>query len=225
MEVLSFYYLCRQKLKIMTDSNLWLTFLSNLQQTSFLEFIAVITGLMSVWFARKENIWVYPTGIISVLIYVKVCFGARLYADMGINVIYFLMSVYGWYNWTRKDNEDHFTPITRCSHKERIRDAIITAMMFGVLSIVISKFTDSDVPFLDSFTTSIFITGMWLMAKKRLENWVYWTIANFVSVPLYFYKGLVFSSFQFTVFLYLAVMGYIEWRRKLAEMEMNQVES
>ncbi len=189
----------------------------NILDTTILEIIAVFFGLLSVWYARKEDIKVYPTGIISVVIYVYICVGVKLYADMGINFVYFVMSVYGWYAWTRKDQSKELIKITYCTKKEHWISLGMFLFFFITLVYILSNFTDSTVPYLDSFTTSIFIVGMWLMAIKKIENWIYWIIGDVISIPLYFYKGLVLTSFQFTVFLILAIMAYIEWKKRYTE--------
>lgn len=199
------------------------TFWNNLLDTSLPEFIAVVFGLLSVWFAKKENILVYPTGIISVLIYVYICFGIKLYADAGINLFYFGMSVYGWYKWTKK-SEKPALQITASS----TRDWLISILMFvfsgAVILLLLTYFKAGDteywstrVPYIDTFTTAIFIVGMWLMAYKKIENWIFWIIGDVISIPLYAYKGLIFTSFQFFGFLVLAIMGYLAWRKKLLE--------
>jgi nicotinamide mononucleotide transporter len=186
----------------------------NLIDSSWLEAIAVFFGILSVWYARKENILVFPTGIVSVVIYIYICFFAKLYADMGINFVYFVMSIYGWYMWTRKDPAKHTLPISWSSKKDHLISALMIIGFFTTLSYLLSNYTDSNVPYIDSFTTSIFIVGMWLMARKKIENWIYWIIGDIISIPLYFYKDLALTSIQFTVFLILAIMGFIEWRRK-----------
>ena len=191
----------------------------NLADSSILEAIAVIFGIMSVWFAKKENILVYPTGIVSVLIYIYICFFAKLYADMGINFVYFVMSIYGWYMWSRKDAGKYVLPISWCKPKDHLISAGMLVGFFISLSYFLSNYTDSNVPVIDSLTTSIFIVAMWLMARKKIENWIYWIIADVISIPLYFYKELALTSIQFIVFLVLAIMGFIEWRRKLREMK------
>jgi len=194
-------------------------FYQNLLNTTWLEGVAVLFGLLSVWFAKKENILVYPTGIISVLIYVYICFFAGLYADMGINGFYFIMSVYGWYKWTRKDQTDHFIPISKNSIFQHVVSILGTVAFFFILQFVLTNYTDSTVPNWDSATTAIFIVGMWLMALKKIENWIFWIIGDLISIPLYFHKGLLLTSFQFTVFLIIAISGYLEWRKKLHEQE------
>ncbi|NQT76170.1 MAG: nicotinamide mononucleotide transporter [Bacteroidetes bacterium] len=187
----------------------------NFVDSSILEAIAVFFGILSVWFAKKENILVYPSGIISVLIYIYICFFAKLYADMGINFVFFVMSVYGWYMWSRKDAEKHVMPISWCKRKDHLISAFMLVFFFVTLSYFLSNYTDSNVPLIDSLTSSIFIVAMWLMARKKIENWIYWIIGNVISIPLYFYKDLALTSVQFTVFLVLAILGYIEWRQKL----------
>ncbi len=199
------------------------TFWENTMDTSWLEFIAVIFGLLSVWFAKMEKILVYPTGIVSVLIYVYICFGIKLYADAGINLFYFIMSVYGWYKWTRKSDKPALK-ISACGTRDWILSLGLFLLSMVVIVILLKTFKSDDVeywstnvPYIDTFTTAIFIVGMLLMAFKKLENWIFWIIGDVISVPLYAYKGLVFTSFQFLVFLVLAVWGYYSWRKKLIQ--------
>lgn len=212
----------------MDISNFTDTFYQNILATSWLEIVAVIFGLLSVWYAKRANILVYPTGIISVLIYVYICLNAKLYADMGINAFYFLMSVYGWIMWTRKTDKSNQRPITFSNRK----DYMLSIGMFIVSAVIIYvllKYLKSDdavywsdnIPYIDMFTTSIFIVGMWQMALKKVENWIFWIVGDVISVPLYFYKGLVFTSFQFFVFLIIAVLGYIEWKKLANEKLTN----
>ncbi len=186
-----------------------------IKDLSILEAIGVLFGLLSVWYAKRESILVFPTGIISVLIYVYLCFNTRLYADMGINAYYFIMSVYGWYYWSRKDDTSHYTPITRNSKKDWIWSLSTLLISFVILSQVLIHFTDSDVPVIDALTTSIFFVGMQLMAKKKIENWLAWIIGDFISIPLYYHKGLVLTSFQFFVFFIIAILGYLSWKKTL----------
>ena len=190
-------------------------FLQNLYQTTVLEIIAVVFGLLSVWYSRQVNILVYPTGILSVLIYVYICFHAGLYADMGINWVYFVMSVFGWYNWTRKKQDDTKVKIAWLSLKGHITAVFVVIISFFLISYVLINYTDSTVPYIDAFTTSVFIVGMWLMAVKKIENWIYWIIGDIICMPMFFYKGLVFTSFQYFVFLILAVMGFYSWRKEV----------
>ncbi len=196
-------------------------FYQNILSSTWLEAVAVFFGLLSVWFAKKENILVYPTGIISVLIYVYICLFAGLYADMGINGFYFVMSVFGWYKWTQKDKGNKFIPISKNTAWQHLLSIVVAIVFFFVLRYVLTNFTDSTVPNLDSLTTSIFLVGMWLMALKKIENWIFWIVGDVISIPLYFHKGLLLTSFQFTVFLIIAVLGYMEWQKKL-KLQSNE---
>ena len=200
------------------DATFFQLFYENLMGTTWLEFIAVFFGILSVWFARQANLLVYPTGIVSTVIYVYICFIFQLYADMGINVFYTSMSIYGWYWWTRKDSKKRYRPIRWNTKKEQAIGIAMIPLLYVIIFGLIYVFKQDDaaymqsyIPYIDSFTTSIFLIGMWHMARKRIENWIYWIAGNIISIPLYFVKDLVFTSFQFTVFLVLAVMGLMEW--------------
>ncbi len=196
---------------------------NGIYQTSGLEWVAVICGVASVIYSMRENILVYPTGIISVLIYVYLALEYKLYADMGVNGYYFVMSVYGWYYWTNTDGNKDQIPVTINSLRENFYSVGILAGSFGILVFVLINFTDSDVPFWDASTTAFAILGMWLMARKKLENWIAWIITDLISIPLYFYKGLVLTSFQFLIFTILATMGYFAWKKSLEENGFNSI--
>jgi nicotinamide mononucleotide transporter len=194
---------------------------SNLLETTWLELIAVFFGLLSVWFARQEKILVYPTGILSVVIYVYICFEVQLFADAGINLFYFIMSIYGWYMWSKKSARLSLK-ITSSSFREWIFSAGLFVFSWVVIFLLLMLYNKNDtaywssaVPYIDVTTTAFFIVAMWLMAMKKIEHWILWIIGNVISVPLYAYKGLVLTSFQFLVFLALAIAGYISWRKKL----------
>lgn len=186
-------------------------FMQGLAQMTWLEAFAVLFGLLSVWYSKNRNILVFPTGIINTAIFVYICLAAKLYADMAINVYYTVMSVYGWYVWTRKVDSREL-PVSYNTGKENFFSFFFFFASFGLWYFILTQYTDSDVPVWDSLTTAIFIVAMWLMAKKKVENWWAWIIGDLLSVPLYFYKGLVLSSFQFLVFTGLAVAGLLAWR-------------
>jgi nicotinamide mononucleotide transporter len=190
-------------------------FLSELRSTTWFEFIAVVTGIASVIFSRKENILVYPVGMLSTGMFVPLYIVHGLYADASVNFYYTVMSIIGWYMWSRKNEGRLSLQITASSTKDWIRGILFFLVCWIVLYFLLSRFTDSTVPVADSFTSGAAFTGMWLMNKKKLENWTWWIITDLASVPLNFYKHLVFTSFQYLVFLILAVMGYITWRKKI----------
>ncbi|MCM4172095.1 nicotinamide riboside transporter PnuC [Arenibacter sp. TNZ] len=182
-----------------------------------LEMIGVFFGFLSVWYSMRENILVFPTGILStgIFVYILLIFG--LLGDMLINAYYFVMSLYGWYAWTRKVDETHFIPITVTTAKEKIWSLILfgsTILFVAMVYLFFDKF-DSWTAYVDTLTTAIFFVGMWLMAKKKLENWVYWVIGDVISVPLYLYKGLIFTSLQYLLFTIIAIFGYLAWKKSL----------
>ncbi|MBT7135993.1 MAG: nicotinamide mononucleotide transporter [Polaribacter sp.] len=182
-----------------------------------LEIIAVIFGFLSVWFSKENKIWVFPTGMISTSIFVYLLLKWGLLGDMMINGYYFIMSVYGWYIWTRKINETTVTPISKITSKER-QKGIILFLSTLIFVFIIYKFFDKWtgwVAYADTFTTAIFFVGMWLMAKRKIENWIFWILGNIISVPLYFYKGLTFTSLQYFGFTFIAIFGYIAWKKSL----------
>ena len=182
-----------------------------LQQLSWLEGLAVFMGILSVYFSTKQHIWVYPTGIVSVLIYVWICFDYGLYADMGINAYYFGMSVYGWYLWNTPKKDGESLAVTWLDGKGWFYAFLIFQIAFPTLVGLLSEFTDSTVPYWDSFTTASAFVAMWLMAKKKVESWIFWILTDLVSIPLYFHKGLLLTSFQYLFFTALAIAGLLSW--------------
>ena len=179
-----------------------------------LELIAVFFGLLSVWFSKNNNVLVYPTGIINTSIFVYLLVKWELLGDMIINIYYFLMSIYGWYYWTRKSNNIGYTPITRM-HSTDIKIIliiIISSVLF--VSYLYSFFEkwSGFVSYVDIITTAIFFAGMWLMARRKIESWFFWILGDIISVPLYFAKGLAFSSFQYLIFTFIAIAGYYKWK-------------
>jgi len=182
-----------------------------------LEMIGVVFGFLSVWYAKKENILVFPTGIISTGIFVYILWVYGLLGDMLINGYYFSMSIIGWYLWTRKVDADHFIPITKTNRKEKKWSIFlfVSAVVFVFLVYTFFDKFNSWTAYVDTLTTAIFFVGMWLMAKKKLENWIYWIIGDVISVPLYLYKGLIFTSLQYLLFTIIAFYGYMAWKKNL----------
>lgn len=188
-----------------------------------LEIIAVIFGFLSVWFSKKNKIWVFPTGMISTSIFVYLLLKWELLGDMMINIYYFIMSVYGWYIWTRKIDDSHVTPISKTSKKEKITSIYIFLATLLFVFIVYSYFNKwtSWVAYVDTITTGIFFVGMWLMAKRKIENWIFWIIGDIISVPLYFYKGFTFTSLQYLGFTIIAIFGYLAWKKSLNNTQLT----
>ena len=181
-----------------------------------LEITAVVLGILSVWYAKMENILVFPTGIISTSIYVYICIQFSLYGDVIINFYYTLMSLYGWYAW-KQNKEGHTLSISVASLKD-IGKALYIFLFTIVVVISVYLYFDRYnqlTDYFDTFTTGVFFAAMWLMAQKKIEHWLFWIIGNIISIPLYIVKGLGFSGIQFTIFLILAIQGYFEWKKLL----------
>ncbi len=182
-----------------------------------LEITAVFFGLLSVWFAKKNNILVFPTGLINTSIYVYLLWKWSLLGDMMINAYYFAMSIYGWYHWTRsKDGAVEF-PIDRMSNKEKKMAVLLfiaSTLFVTIVYLFFNKFTNW-MSYLDTFITGVFFVGMWLMAKRKIENWILWIVGDLLSIPLYFAKGYTFTSLQYILFTLIAVYGYFEWKKIL----------
>ena len=182
-----------------------------------LELIGILFGLLSVWYAKKNTVWVYPTGMISTAIFVYLLLKWALLGDMIINAYYFVMSVYGWYYWSKKEEEVIVHPITSTSKKE-----VKTAVLLFVASILFvfwvyqafDKWKDWTA-YVDTFTTAIFFVGMGLMARRKIEHWLFWIVGDIISIPLYFFKGLTPTSFQYIIFTLIAIYGYRSWKKIL----------
>ena len=181
-----------------------------------LEIVAVVFGLLSVWCSKNNNILVFPTGMISTAIFIYLLYKWVLLGDMMINAYYFLMSIYGWFIWTRKENNS-VTPISRVTNNEKKIGIIIflSSLVFVYLIYVYFDKWGTITSYVDNITTAIFFVGMWLMAKRKIENWIFWIIADIISVPLYFYKGLTFTSLQYLIFTFIAIAGYYSWKKIL----------
>ena len=194
-------------------------FIQNIRDTKWPEWLSTIAQVASVWYARKNNVLVYPTGIVGVFLAAYVYFfmvDPPLYADASLNLYYFAISVYGWYNWLQKKDESHYTyPISWCNKKELTIGIGFFFAFWVIIYFVLVKFTNSNTPVLDSLVSALSITAMWWMAKRKIENWFAWILSNIVAIPLNFYKELMLFTLMYVVFLVLAYMGYTEWKRKI----------
>lgn len=182
-----------------------------------LELIAIFFGLASVWFAKKDNILVFPTGLVSTSIYAYLLWQWELLGDSMINVYYFVMSLYGWYHWTRKKGDEVEFPISDVNSKEKMYAVLIfimTVVFVVLVYLYFGKFT-TWYSYVDTLLTAIFFVGMWLMAKRKIENWIFWIIGDCISIPLYFAKGYTFTSLQYVIFTIIAFYGYLEWKKIL----------
>ena len=194
-------------------------FIAGIQNTRGLEYIAVFAGIISVWFSRKENIWVYPTGLINTIFYIYLSFKSGLLGEASVNFYYTVMSVYGWIGWAKKDdNKNIVLQITSSNKKEWIAQVgfflAFYLVIYFALSYLKTNFAPEAIPWADAFASASAFTGMWLMTKKKIESWYWWIITNIVSIPLYFVKHYVFTSVYYFILLIMAVFGLLEWIRR-----------
>ena len=196
---------------------------NGLIQTTPIEAVAVIMGIVSVWYSRKENILVYPTGLINTTLYIYLSFKGHLLGEASVNLYYTIMSLYGWYLWTRKtEDKTHFVlQITRSNKKEWLQQLLFFGVIYTIIYLLLTyaktAFAPEAIPWADAFASATAYTGMWLMAKKKVESWIWWILTNIASIPLYFIKGYAFTSVQFIVLLILAIAGWISWNQKSKE--------
>lgn len=194
-------------------------FIDGIKHTGWLEYIAVFAGIASVWFSRMENILVYPVGLINTIIYVYLSFKFHLPGEASVNFYYTVMSIYGWYVWTKKD--DRHKNIIQISFSDKYM-WIYQLMFFLFFYIAIyfslvylkENFFTGAIPWGDAFASATAFTGMWLMTRKKVESWYWWIATNIASIPLYFAKGLVFTSMYYFVLLIMAISGLVEWKKR-----------
>ena len=194
-------------------------FIDGMKHTSPLEYIAVFAGIASVWFSRIENILVYPIGLINTVIYIYLSFDQHLLGEASVNFYYTVMSIYGWILWTRKDRQQHIIlHITSSNKKEWLQQLAFFAAfyiaIFFSLTYLKKSFATGAIPWADAFASATAYTGMWLMAKKKVESWWWWIATNIASIPLYFVKHLVFTSVYYLILLVMAIFGLMEWMNR-----------
>jgi nicotinamide mononucleotide transporter len=194
-------------------------FITGLQQTTPLEFIAVIAGIISVWYAQKENILVFPVGLINTTIFIYLSLKVHLFGEASVNLYYTIMSIYGWILWSKKDKQHHqVVTIQYSSNSGLLKQAgfflFFYISIYSALTYLKKDFAPEAIPWADAFAASTAYTAMWLMAKKKVESWYWWIATNITSIPLYFVKGYVFTSFQFIIFLIMAIIGLARWHKK-----------
>ncbi|GAB4455191.1 MAG: nicotinamide riboside transporter PnuC [Bacteroidales bacterium] len=181
---------------------------------NYVEAIAALTGIIAIIFQIKVNPWYWPISILNVLLYIFVFYHARLYAEIGLQMYYLIMSLYGWFFWTKKKN-DKIISVSKTFKKDWIILSIIFLPVWLFMALLLKKYSDTDVPFIDSFLTSLSFVATYLLARKKIENWLIWIGVDFSSIGLYFYKQLFATIVLFIVLTVLAFVGYKEWRKQL----------
>ena len=199
---------------------IWDSFWQGLLQTTWLEGIAVVMGIVSVYFSRKENILVYPTGLINTIIYIWLSYSGQLFGEATVNLYYTIMSVYGWLIWTkRKENKELVVHVECSDRKMWIKQlgffAFFYLVIFTALHYLKKEFAPGVIPAADAFASATAFTGMWLMTRKKVESWWWWIATNITSIPLYFVKGYVFTSVYYLVLLVMAISGLMEWKKRV----------
>ena len=186
-----------------------------------LEFVGLIIGLLYLYLEYKANIWLWPVGVIMPLVYIVICYQSKFYADMGIYIYYFFVSIYGWYIWSKSLKQTDEILISHLPRRYLVKLATIFLITFAVIAYVLIRFTDSPVPYGDSFTTSLSILAMWMLAHKYIEQWLLWIVVNIVSTGLYFWKGLDTTAVLFIVYSIIPVFGYFKWKKMMVEQQQN----
>jgi len=187
-------------------------FQEQILHTSLIEWLAVGFGVSEVLLAKKNSIWLYPTGIISVLLWMFLLLGVKLYAEVLLNIYYLVMSVYGWIIWKKRKQEGE-NQVSWSGNKELTIAVLISVIGFGVLYLVLRHYTDSDVPVFDAFVSATAWAGMWLLAKRKIENWIFLNISNIVAIPLLFHKKLPLMACLTTFLFIVAIFGFLDWKK------------
>jgi nicotinamide mononucleotide transporter len=182
------------------------------QGQSWPEVIGVITGLLCVYLAAKNIIWNWPFAIISVAIYIFIFYNTRLYADMGLQFYFLATNIYGWYFWSKKPATDDKTPVLLIKKKEVIV-SIVAVIVFTFILGSVLKYTPASYPFIDSFCTACSLVAQLFLARKILENWLIWIFVDIVYVGVYLFKGLHLTAIMYAIYVGIALMGYIDWKR------------
>lgn len=191
---------------------LWLT----AHGSSCLEAVAVIFGIISVYLGTRQNIWSWPTALVNVALFFALFLESGLYSDTGLQVVYFVLSLYGWYEWLYGGAGRTAITVTRTSRRTWSVLAGIGVVVWALLGTITSRLPGTALPYVDSATTTVSLLAQWMMTRKLIENWLIWIAVDVVYVGMFIYKGLYLTAFNYGIYLVLAVMGYIAWKRSLA---------
>lgn len=211
----------------MSLQEIYRQFIEGIRNTTWLEYIAVFAGIASVWFSRIENILVYPVGLINTIIYIYLSFKYHLLGEATVNFYYTVMSIYGWILWAKKNqHHEHAVVITSSSAKEWRNQVLFFAFFYVTIFIALTYlkkgFAPGAIPWADALASATAFTGMWLMARKKVESWYWWIITNIASIPLYFVKGLVFTSVFYFILFIMAIFGLYEWSKRAKKAATNK---
>lgn len=210
----------------MDIQTIWQQFIEGMKATTWLEYIAVFTGIASVYFSRIENIWVYPVGLVNTIIYTWISYKGHLLGEASVQVYYTVVSVYGWILWAKKDVQQHHVINIQFSNAKQWLQQILFfsffyAGIFLILTYLKQSFAPGAIPWADAFASATAYTGMWLMAKKKVESWYWWIATNIASIPLYFVKGYVFTSVYYFILFIMAFFGLVEWMKRAGRSQQT----
>jgi nicotinamide mononucleotide transporter len=191
---------------------LWLT----AHGSSCLEAVAVVFGIVSVYLSTQENIWSWPTALVNVALFSALFLRSGLYSDTGLQVVYFVLSLYGWYEWLYGGAGHTAITVSRTSGRTWIVLGGIGVVAWALLGSITSRLPGTALPYVDAATTTVSLLAQWMMTRKLIENWLIWIAVDVVYVGMFIYKGLYLTAFNYGIYLALAVLGYIAWKRSLA---------
>ena len=204
----------------------WQQFIQEIRQTTLPEYIAVVTGIAGVWLQKIENIWVFPIGLINTIIYTWISIKGNLFGEASVNFYYTVVSIYGWIIWSKKDgHQQQVISIQFSNRKQLFQQILLFAFFYIVIYLILTyikkTFAPNAIPWADAFASATAYTGMWLLAKKKVESWYWWIATNIASVPLYFIKHYVFTSVYYIILLSMAFFGLFEWIKKAGKTQVN----
>lgn len=186
-------------------------------QAHYVEILGVVFSVLYLFLSIRQNIWLWPAGMISAVLYMTVFFQSKFYADMGLNAYYFFISIYGWIIWRKGHGEGAERPVSRIRRKPAFLLLVITAIAFLGIALILKNYTDSPIPYLDALTTAMSFTATWMLARKILEHWIVWILVDLLSMALYLYRGLYPTMILFAIYTTMAVIGYIKWNEALSQ--------
>ena len=211
----------------MSYQEIYQQFIDGMKHTGWLEYLAVFAGIASVWFSRIENILVYPVGLINTIVYIYLSFQVGLWGEGSVNFYYTVVSIYGWILWAKRDQQHHHVVVIKNSSRKEWSQHLLFFLFFYITIFFALSWLKKNgnapqaIPWADAFASAAAYTGMWLMAKKKVESWYWWIATNIASIPLYFVKGLVFTSVYYLILLVMAIFGLIEWIKRAREEKVK----
>ena len=182
---------------------------------TIIESAAVVFGLICVWLTVRQNIWCWPTGLVQVALYIFIFYQVKLYSDLILHFVYVGLQIYGWYHWLHGGKNRALLPVSTLGARSRIIWPLLVIAGAGGWGYLMANFTDAAVPYGDAFTTVASLIAQWLMARKRLESWLFWIAVDVVAIGIYWHKSLYLTSGLYAIFLVLATIGLFEWRKTL----------